>query len=92
MVDDFTIIMRAREIAEHRKAWFDGYNEYLKSKAWGLKRAAVLARAKGLCEECRERPAIQAHHLTYRHWGYERLDELVAVCLECHAEFHKHGR
>lgn len=71
-----------------RQAWFDWYNQYLKTDKWRKKRAAVLERAKGLCEGCRSKEATQVHHLTYDRVGNEMLFDLVAVCDECHEVIH----
>lgn len=64
------------------------HDQYLQSDAWRDKRAAVMDRANGLCEGCRQRPATQVHHLTYAHHGNELLWELVAVCRGCHEHAH----
>jgi hypothetical protein len=70
--------------AEHQKE----YATYLDSPEWSAKRAKVLKRAQGLCEGCAENPAVEIHHLTYRHIYEEFLFELVAVCRPCHERLH----
>lgn len=60
------------------------YQEYLQSEKWAWKRALVLRRESYLCEACRERPATEVHHSTYRHIFDEPLFELHAVCHDCH--------
>ena len=74
--------------------WWAQYNAYLNSPEWRAKRAAVMNRAGGLCEGCRDARATQVHHLTYTHAGHsfaggEFLWELVAVCDECHDRIHE---
>jgi hypothetical protein len=64
------------------------YEAYRESPEWKVKRAKVLARAKGICEGCGESKATQVHHRTYKHLGNELLFELVAVCDACHAICH----
>lgn len=73
-----------RERVERDERWRAAYVAYLASPAWAARRAAVLRRAGGVCEVCRNAPATQAHHLTYDHIGNERPDELVAICRSCH--------
>ena len=76
--------IKAAAIAK-RKAEYDAY---LDSPAWGAKRQKVIERAGGICEGCRERKAVQAHHKTYDHIFEEFLFELVAVCRQCHTRVH----
>lgn len=64
------------------------YNKYLLSNEWKARRTKILDRSGGLCEGCRERPATQVHHLSYRHVCNEFLFELVAVCDDCHSQLH----
>lgn len=74
---------------DEKSEWFRRYNEYLKTPAWQERRRKVLARAKGVCEGCGERPPVQVHHKTYEHVGDEFLWELAAVCMPCHERAHK---
>ncbi|MGH9676260.1 MAG: HNH endonuclease [Candidatus Acidiferrum sp.] len=64
------------------------YAEYLRSPHWRKTRLRVLARARGKCEACHRRRAREVHHLTYIHIGEERLDELLALCPNCHDMAH----
>lgn len=84
---------RHREFCEERErqrnAFLAEHSEYLRTPEWRKRRALVMARANGLCEGCREQPATQVHHLTYRHWKNELLWELVAVCDACHERAHE---
>jgi len=66
-------------------AWYDGY---LESPVWRRRRAAVIKRARGVCESCGSERAIIAHHLNYDHVGAEPLFDLVAVCSSCHEQLH----
>jgi 5-methylcytosine-specific restriction endonuclease McrA len=69
------------------------YRVYLRSDAWAAKRAAVLERADRSCERC---PAgsglfpvpLEVHHLTYAHVGDEALEDLQALCADCHQAAH----
>lgn len=74
-----------RERVETRQA---DYSAYLSSAAWQAKRFKVLERDNYLCQGCRERRAVEVHHLTYEHIGNELLFELVSVCRQCHETLH----
>lgn len=60
------------------------YDEFLKSDEWQELRKATFARAKYLCEYCKE-PADHVHHVRYPKKGQKHtLDMLVSVCTRCH--------
>jgi hypothetical protein len=73
---------------ERSTEWWARYEEYLKSPEWEGRRAKVLARCGGTCEACGERPATQAHHLTYERVFEEPLFDLAGVCQPCHWKLH----
>jgi hypothetical protein len=80
-------------INEHRKLdWWRQYKKYLDGNEWSSLRNLVFARSQCICEKCLVRPAIQVHHETYVRVGHERLEDLSAVCLECHRQLHPHMR
>lgn len=81
-----------RQQEEEREAFFDWYNEYLKTPEWAEKRQRVIERAGGICEGCRRAPINEVHHLTYSHVGRELLFQLVGLCHGCHEEAHDSGR
>lgn len=65
--------------------------EFFQSAAWMELRRLVIDRAKGLCERCNRAVGHESnfdiHHLTYeRFGGRERLDDLQALCGDCHLE------
>jgi hypothetical protein len=74
--------------AKSRAEWRRLYEEYLVSPQWQTRRQHVLDRCSGICEGCRERPAMQVHHKNYDHVGEELLFDLVALCDECHLRTH----
>jgi 5-methylcytosine-specific restriction protein A len=76
--------------AEHAKA--ERRRRHESTRAWRRLRAEAIARAGGICERCGIRPAVDAHHLVRRsRGGRDRIDNLVALCEDCHAEEHRHG-
>jgi hypothetical protein len=64
------------------------YQWYLGTAFWREQREAVLRRAKGVCEQCKQRSAVQIHHLTYVRIFKELPNDLMALCQKCHAEIH----
>lgn len=81
-----------RELAQQEREKGDQerqqeYDAYITSDAWHRRRTAVLMRDGRRCQArldgC-EGVAIQAHHLTYKHFGNEPLFDLIAVCPTCH--------
>jgi protein-arginine kinase activator protein McsA len=82
----------AAQRAKEHAAFLAEHTVYLRSPAWRARRAAVMARACGICEGCRQRAATQVHHLSYDHWKDELLWELVAVCDDCHERAHSNKK
>ena len=62
------------------------YKKYLDSPAWKMKRDKVIQRDGGLCV-CGAQ-ATQVHHKNYDNIGKEPLEELVALCEDCHNRVH----
>jgi len=68
----------------NRKEWFKEHNEYLQTDQWKAIRLKVLKRDNFLCQACLDAPATEVHHLTYNHWRFELMFELLSVCSNCH--------
>ena len=64
------------------------YRAYLKSGAWRAKRRLALERCDNICESCALQRAVHVHHLTYARIFKENLEDLLAVCLDCHDSFY----
>lgn len=60
------------------------YQTYLASREWALKREAVRERSNNTCEVCHKAPMQACHHLTYARIYNERLEDLQAICDNCH--------
>jgi 5-methylcytosine-specific restriction endonuclease McrA len=92
---------REKKAEENKQLWemvkinnynfsdYKKYIDYLSSQKWKRKRDEVLIRDNDLCQECKLKPAIEIHHITYENLYDEKLQDLVALCIECHAETHK---
>lgn len=73
-----------REEKKRRKE----YDAYLNSTAWKAVRNAAFRRANFKCEQCGVNhidATLQVHHLTYAHFKHERPEDVVVLCVECHA-------
>jgi hypothetical protein len=80
-----TQMARWQDIEDDTK---DKYNRYLASREWGKLREAVRRRCDGICERCDRNPMDACHHLTYERKYDERLEDLQAICNECHEWTH----
>ena len=65
------------------------YAEYLESDRWKALRAKVRRRARGWCERCKVGERADVHHTSYGRVGTDwEIDDLIAVCRECHEFLH----
>lgn len=61
------------------------YKRYLASREWALLKEKLRERSFGYCERCATRPYQETHHVTYANVGNEPLEDLLAVCSDCHS-------
>ena len=67
----------------------DEYRNYiLHSAHWRRMREQVLIYAHHMCQRCEKNMARDVHHLTYERLGEEELEDLQAICRECHEFIH----
>lgn len=69
------------------------YADYLQSEHWKTTRRVVVWDADFRCQLCNTcelgQPwGLHVHHRTYERLGYERRQDLIALCPDCHARFH----
>lgn len=66
------------------------YGEYLTHPNYKRVRQMAIDRSGGLCEQCKQRPVTEVHHIQYPEWGTFEKDAtyLLALCHECHCEVH----
>lgn len=67
------------------------YNEYMKSINWSIKRGERLAIDNWICQDCGLK-AEQVHHITYKRFKREKMEDLVSLCVECHKKRHRGQR
>ena len=81
-------VLRDQFAAVRIDVWWTQYSAYLASDEWRERSRATIAAAGGICAYCRQRPAVQAHHICYDRVGCERPEDLRAICLLCHRKEH----
>lgn len=64
------------------------YAAYLCSREWSMLKRDVRSRSRGICERCLSGRMSHVHHLTYARKYREHMDDLLAVCLQCHDFIH----
>lgn len=64
------------------------YTEYINSRQWKQRAAAMVARANFRCQRCGSTRTLNVHHLTYEHLGDEWPQDLIVLCRKCHKEEH----
>lgn len=64
------------------------YQQYMQSAEWFHKRQTVLLRSGGKCEICGN-DARDVHHKNYKNLGAEHMNDLQAVCRDCHTKIHR---
>lgn len=60
------------------------YYEYLQSDWWHKTRDRIIGQYNNQCFCCNKKHELQVHHLSYEHVGFERDNELICLCSECH--------
>lgn len=65
------------------------YDDYLKTEEWQMRRRWALVQASHRCVWCGcSNVLLHVHHLSYAHRGFERRNELQALCAACHDRHH----
>lgn len=68
------------------------YEQYINSPEWQTKRALYKRSRKWECRRCGIKRGLHLHHLTYRNFGRESLDDLLPLCSPCHDLVHRHHK
>jgi rubredoxin len=67
------------------------YREYLRTEEWQERRRGALKRAGHRCQVCDRSRQLHVHHRTYERRGAELARDLIVLCDECHALYHRKG-
>ena len=68
--------------------WRLSHAKYINSAEWHKKRALVLSRDNNQCQHCGSTEFLHVHHLSYKNFKDEPLEDLVTLCKYCHARVH----
>ena len=64
------------------------YERYLQTPEWAAIRRMALDRDGNKCTQCGSTTVLQAHHVTYKRRGHEKLKDLKTLCKNCHEQTH----
>ncbi len=64
------------------------YKLYIVSKHWENRKNLYYQSHKRICQACNSSSNIAVHHMFYGNYGQEKDEHLVALCRDCHEEFH----
>jgi phage terminase large subunit GpA-like protein len=64
------------------------YAWYLSSDEWKHRSLQTKADRGHTCEHCGANANLEVHHLTYKHIGAERPEDMLVLCRKCHARIH----
>ena len=65
------------------------YSEYLLTEHWSAKRYKRLGIDLYRCALNAEHiKALEVHHRTYKHKGFEPMEDLITLCNPCHTLYH----
>lgn len=62
---------------------------YLSSPIWQTKRKQRLVIDNYTCQMCGSQEPLEVHHIHYRTFKQESMDDLVSLCRKCHAYIHQ---
>ena len=69
------------------------HRRYLQTPKWRAIAATVRKRDGYRCQDCgRGGILLDVHHLTYKNWKNEKLEDLVTLCRKCHIKRHKKAK
>lgn len=65
------------------------YEEYSKTEHWQHMREIAREHYGDCCCLCGSTVSLDVHHRTYDRRGRERLSDVILLCRDCHATYHK---
>lgn len=76
---------------EKTKETVNNYNEYLKTRWWGLFRTKYLKGKKNClkCKICGGVGIFNLHHISYENLGHEKKTDVILLCQKCHHKLHE---
>lgn len=88
--NDSFMILKPSHVRRLRQYGYRSYGQYLQSEAWRSVRQRYYRSKlfKGGCEACGFKGALEIHHRSYTRICKEKLQDLVALCRDCHERTH----
>lgn len=66
------------------------YKEYLQTPEWKARASSARQRFGFKCAFCSSGVRLDVHHRTYARRGWEKEDDILPLCRDCHAVLHEH--
>jgi len=83
-----TLGVDATELEKRNRIGKLTYEEYMKSDEWAERKNLYFSTHIRICAACGSDKYIDLHHTTYSSKGFEKDDDLVALCKTCHDQYH----
>jgi hypothetical protein len=84
----YSITGKGQEVQIKKRLLEGDYNKYLNSDTWKAKAKRIKRKFDFKCALCSSGQNLHTHHRTYQNLGFEKDDDLIALCSDCHSEFH----
>ena len=68
------------------------YDEYIQSPQWKAKRGEAFNHYGKRCSLCGAKSKLQIHHIHYRNFRHEKVEDLTVLCESCHNAYEKRKR
>lgn len=65
------------------------YKAYLETIIWKNKRDDRLKLDGWRCQKCGSSINLNVHHISYKRFPFEPLEDLVTLCCDCHKTLHR---
>lgn len=89
LLKNWNVPKKERKKREYKKRIPKKYALYIKSKFWTKRKNDYYRVHKKICQACSSKKFINLHHILYEDFGFEKDENLVALCRDCHEEFHE---
>lgn len=91
--EDAAALRRIEAHKEKYQAQFKGsiertYREYIKSRHWEARKDAYFETNARECSLCGSGARVELNHIYYGNFGFERDEDLIALCRRHHEELH----
>jgi len=70
------------------EAYITGRENLEGYRGWPIIRECRFRYDNYTCQKCGRKYELQVHHLTYKRFGREELEDLQTLCTRCHNDIH----